>query len=136
MEKKHFLEDFVSGPSGITPEPWFNPPGDCIIYQTSDEPFVADRIDELLTLYRSIENNAVIGYQIKGVRAILNIFDFDSLTVACNQDGKEISFVAVLLAAYEKGPKTIGRRKSYTDAFESVPQRQQIRLVGPIPEPA
>jgi hypothetical protein len=133
--EEHFLKEFVSGPSGITPEPWFNPEGDCIIYQTSDEPFVADRIDEVLTLYRSLENNAVIGYQIKGVNAILHIFDFDTLTVACDHDGREISLVAMLLAAYDKGPKTIGRRQAYTDAFESVPKRQQIRFIGPVSEP-
>jgi hypothetical protein len=131
--EEHFLKDFVSGPSGIAPKPWFNPDGDCIIYQTSDEPFVAERIDEVLTLYRSIESDAVIGYQIKGVRAILHLFDFDSLTVTSAQNGKEVSLVAILLAAYEKGPKTIGRRQAYTDAFESVPQRQQIHFVEALP---
>jgi|SRR5882762_6881866 len=127
----HFLKDFVSGPTGVPPEPWYNSAGDCIIYQTADEPFVADRVDEILTLYRSLDTGLAIGYQIKGVRAILRIFGIDELTVECKQEGKEITEVSLsvmLLAAYEQGPKTIGRRRAYADAFQSFSRNPQLPI--------
>lgn len=79
--EEHFLKDFVSGRSGQEelPEPWYNPDGDCIIYQTADEAIVADRIDESLTIYRSVETNKAIGYQIKGVAEIVRRFGLRSL---------------------------------------------------------
>src|SRR5258706_14690007 len=111
--QKHFLEDFVSGPSGQkgTQEPWYNPDGDCIIYQTTDEAIVADRIDESLTIYRSVESGKAIGFQIKGVAAIVGRFGWDGIQIEWSEDNqqelKRVSMHALLLAAYDVGPKTI-----------------------------
>src|SRR6266498_1334792 len=103
--EEHFLKDFVSGPSGVPPEPWYNPHGDCIIYQTTNEAIVADRIDEVLTIYRSFETSKAVGYQIKDVAAIIGRFGWDGIGVACKEENKEliqVSVYALLLAAYEK----------------------------------
>ncbi len=120
--EEHFLKDFVSGPRGVEPEPWYNSAGDCVIYQTSDEPMVAKRVDPVLTIYHSLNTGKAIGYEIKGVKAIINKFGLDGITVECKQREREvvgISLTALLLAAYEQGPQTIGRRKAYADAFSS-----------------
>ncbi len=120
--EEHFLKDFVSGPSGVPPEPWYNPHGDCIIYQTTNEAIVADRIDEVLTIYRSFETSKAVGYQIKDVGAIIKLFGWEGICVECRETDHEIlqiSLYALLLAAYEKGPKTIGRRKAYADVLQS-----------------
>jgi len=120
--EEHFLKDFVTGARGGSTGPWYNPDGDCIIYQTNAEEMVADRVDEVLTIYRSVITGKAIGCQIKGVTAIIQHFRWDGIMFQCkaeNRELKEVSLYALLLAAYEKGPKTIGRRMAYADAFQS-----------------
>jgi hypothetical protein len=128
--EEHFLKDFVSGLSRQSPVPWYNPDGDCIIYQTRDEAFVAERIDEVLTVYNSAISGKTIGFQIKGIGALARMFGWESLTLECKEDGDEvveISLMALLLAAYENGPKTIGRRSAYAVAFESSAANPRMR---------
>ena len=118
--EKHFLADMMEGEPTFRDEPWYNPDGDCIVYKMADEAIVADRIDELLTVYNSAVDNRPIGFQIKGVRAILRKFGLDGLTVSSEADAqgvKSISVAMLLLAAYEGGPQTMGRRKAYAAAM-------------------
>ena len=118
--EKHFLNDMMEGQPTFRPEPWYNPYGDYIIYQMEDEAVVADRVDELLTVYRSAIDNRPIGYQIKGVHAILSRFGLDAITVESHSEQgsvKSISVSMLLLAAYESKPATIGRRTGYADAM-------------------
>jgi hypothetical protein len=129
--EEHFLKDFVTGPSRFSPEPWYNPDGDCIIYQTSDEAIVAERVDELLTIYRSAITGKSIGCQIKGVNAIMTLFGLGAVSLECRQSGQEITEISLsmfLLAAYEKGPKTIRRRAAYADAFSSSGRDSSVRV--------
>ena len=63
--EKHFLSEFVKGEERLSPEPWYNPDGDCVVYQMVNEAIVADRIDEILTIYRSAITERPIGYQIR-----------------------------------------------------------------------
>ncbi len=129
--EKHFLSDYVEGEQGFRAEPWYNPFGDCIIYQTKNEAIVGDRIDHILTLYRSAIDNEVIGYQIKDVRAILSRLGANALAVTSEINGesdsvKSISVVALLLAAYEEAPHSIRRRTGYAHAFT----RQSNRAIS------
>ncbi|MBM4018460.1 MAG: hypothetical protein FJ288_09075 [Planctomycetes bacterium] len=127
--EKHFLEGKMEGKPEFRAEPWYNPYGDCIEYQVADEAFVAERIDELLTIYRSAIDNRPVGFQIKGVQAIIRRFGWDGLVVASEAGAgqvRSISIVALLLAAYEEGPKTLGRRRAYAAVMESPPKQHTI----------
>ncbi|MGB7195316.1 MAG: hypothetical protein WBD81_17820 [Collimonas pratensis] len=121
--EEHFLSNLVVGVERETIyEPWYNPDGDCIVYQMVDEAIIADRIDDVLTIYRSAITGNPVGYQIKGVAALARIFGLDGISVISDQDHhelKRVSVFAILLAAYERGPKTISRRRSYAVAMES-----------------
>jgi hypothetical protein len=128
--EEHFLKAFVEGQARETPRPWYNPEGDCIIYQMADEAIVADRIDRVLTIYRSAMTDKPIGYQIKGVLALAKRYGWGGILVKCRKDTeelKEVSLFALLLAAYEQGPKTIGRRTAYADALESSLSTPRLR---------
>ena len=108
-------------------KPWYNPHGDCIIFQIADEAFVAQRVDELLTIYDAVSDGCAIGFQIKGVHAILKKFGFDGLSVISEADSggvKSISIAALLLAAYEEGPSTLARRKAYASVMECAAERR------------
>lgn len=119
--EKHFLKSAVNGTPAFKAEPWYNPFGDCIVYHMANEAIVADRIDEILTIYRSAIDNCSIGYQIKGVYALIRKFGWDGL--ACRHETSDgevtsVSIAALLLAAYEDGPKTPNRRRAYASVME------------------
>src|SRR5436190_23109222 len=46
--------------------------GDCIEFLSSPEPFYAERVDELVTVYYSQETNEIIGSLIKGASKFCN----------------------------------------------------------------
>lgn len=120
--EKHFLADTMEGEPEFRPEPWFNPAGDCVVYQIADEAVVAQRVDELLTVYNSAVDDRPIGFQIKGVHAIIRKFGLDGLAVETETDAqsvRSISIALLLLAAYEEGPRTLSRRKAYANAMQS-----------------
>ncbi len=122
--EKHFLSNVVSdaGAPSFQPEPWYNPDGDCIILQIADEAFVAQRVDEVLTVYDAVSDGRAIGFQIKGIRAMMEKFGSDGLSVISEADSrgvKKISVAALLLAAYENGPFTSARRTAYASVAGS-----------------
>ncbi|MHB8900293.1 MAG: hypothetical protein ACYC6Y_16205 [Thermoguttaceae bacterium] len=49
------------------PTATYDPEGDCIEFLVSPDPFYAERVDDLVTVYYSQGSNEVIGSQIKGV---------------------------------------------------------------------
>jgi hypothetical protein len=53
------------------PRPHYFQDGDYVTYFATDELAFEERIDQLLTIYRCMETNALIGCKIKGVRRIL-----------------------------------------------------------------
>lgn len=115
--EKHFLSEFVEGEPGFSAEPWYNPYGDCIEYQTVNEAIVADRIDGLLTIYRSALDNRRIGFQIKGVRTLLENLKYHGVATlsseAENGELLSVSLFAFLNAAYIQIPETPERRHAY-----------------------
>ena len=129
--EKHFLADMMEGTPTFRAEPWYNPDGDCIVYKIVDEAVVANRIDEVLTVYNSAVDDRPIGFQIKGVQAIIRKFGLEALAVVSEVDTeavKAISIVAMLLAAYEEGPRTLGRRRAYATAMECPAGKSRIPL--------
>jgi len=128
--EKHFLSDFVEGEPGFRPEPWYNPYGDCVVYRAANEAVVADRIDELLTVYRSALDDRPIGFQLKGVRAIIDKFKLGGLAAVASEraDGQilAISVSALLFAAYMQKPETPQRREAYKSLIPFSGARAEI----------
>ncbi|HET6248679.1 MAG TPA: hypothetical protein VFE47_13335 [Tepidisphaeraceae bacterium] len=63
-------------------EPWYNEAGDSIHYHWEPDEFYGDRIDDKLTLYRSVTNDAIVGCQIKGIGALLKKFGDFGISVS------------------------------------------------------
>jgi hypothetical protein len=57
MAERHFLADTIGSEPTFSAEPWYNQHGDCLVYKMANEASVADRIDELLPIYRSAEDS-------------------------------------------------------------------------------
>lgn len=118
--ERHFLEGQIEGPQEFKAEPWYNPHGDCVVFQTANEAIVGDRIDEILTIYRSAKDDRPIGFQIKDVLSLIRRFGLDGLAFLAETQGEEITKVSItmlLLAAYEEGPRTSYRRQAYASVM-------------------
>jgi hypothetical protein len=67
------IEEFIRSnpPEKFQPKPYYSKNGDALTFYFKDVPSYGDRIDSILTIYRSVENDEMVGCQIKGVRHIL-----------------------------------------------------------------
>lgn len=63
---EHPLSDLVKdlGEPSFVPKPWYDPHGDCLEYCMVNEEVVGDRIDGILTIYRSIKDDRPVGCEI------------------------------------------------------------------------
>jgi hypothetical protein len=131
-QERHFLDEFVEGlkasgkyESESKPGvPWYNRHGDCVMYLSVDEGVVADRIDEYLTLYRSAVDERVIGFQLKGIKALMGEFDYDLAKVEAEIEQDEVRKVTMnlmFLKSIIKRPTTRKRLMGYAEAISSVP---------------
>ncbi len=83
----------------FVPTPWYNSYGDCVEYKSVDEDEVAERVDAILTIYRSMRKpETIIGFQIKGVRALLR--EIETRRVDFLGRKKKASLTALLDEAY------------------------------------
>ena len=95
------LEGLEEGPE-FNARPWYNDYGDCVVFHSTDKEGYADRVDDLLTLYRSVETDQVTGFQVKGVAAIVKLIGCDGMAVrATTEDGavREVEISALLVVA-------------------------------------
>lgn len=100
---------------------WYNAKGDYIEFQTVDEAVVADRIDDYLTIYRSLEKREAIGFKIKGVKALMNIAGGEAVEVTASHEGKAVISVRVLLLkALTADAATFRRTRGYADAIPTL----------------
>lgn len=53
------------------PTAYYDADGDCIEFISAPDSYYAERIDSLLTVYRSQETNEIVGSLIKGVRQFI-----------------------------------------------------------------
>lgn len=66
------LTEYIAGkqPSKFQLQPRYIPEGDCLIFYWYEDESYGHRVDELLTIYRSIKTDAIVGCEIKGVSRI------------------------------------------------------------------
>lgn len=57
------------------PTATYDPDGDCIEFLAKPDPFYAERVDDLVTVYYSQETDEVVGSLIKGVRGFCESID-------------------------------------------------------------
>jgi hypothetical protein len=72
MEREDLVEYIEKNPAdGFSPVPHYFPDGDFVSFYFLEDECYAERVDELLTAYYSIDSGALVGCKIKGVRRLL-----------------------------------------------------------------
>lgn len=100
-------------------EPWYNLPGDCLVWHfRSDESF-AERIDDKLTVYRSLEDRSIVGCQVKGVDALVR--KLGSFDVRYQENG--LSLELVFYVAHLDADDLVDDTKTSKTVYDGLRQR-------------
>lgn len=76
-KKKRFMKEILDFVGNVESEPfkpfaYYNKDGDCIEFFLKPDDYYAERIDGLLTVYRSSDNDEIIGSLLKNIKNIFN----------------------------------------------------------------
>ena len=95
--------------AGFEPHPYYSSDGDFLTFFFRDADHFAECVDELLTVYLSMDTNELVGYKIKGVHRILDTLGRFGVKVS---DGDiQLSFL-FLSGAFSREDE---RRKRYEE---------------------
>ena len=98
-ELKQFFTS-VPGQPGFDSAPRYNRAGDCLIFFLSNTDYYAERVDDILTVYRSFEPNEIVGLQIKGLEALVR--EFGSFGCEFKTPEVEISLICMASSVLAK----------------------------------
>ncbi|MEM1107271.1 MAG: hypothetical protein AAGH99_01105 [Planctomycetota bacterium] len=98
--------------------PRYSQSGDCIFYYLEDAESYAERVDEVLTVYRAFDDDRTVGFQIKGISALLAMFGDFGFELRADVD---LSFLLIVGGA-SKGAEN---RDPYK---EVMPRAMQARM--------
>ena len=66
------LEEYLKGKKPVfSPEPQYNPDDDCLIVKLRDTADYSSRVDGVLTVFKDIETDEVVGFLIKGIKHLV-----------------------------------------------------------------
>ncbi len=90
------LTNYLKGkkPKGFVSRPICSADGDFLSIHLRDEDAYSERVDELLTVYLSVENDSLVGCKIKGVRRLLKTLGDFGVGVRDEDVGLNLLFLA------------------------------------------
>ena len=109
----------VGEPEDFKPFAYYNKDGDCIEFFAKSDDYYAERVDGLLTVYRSRENGEIIGSLLKNIKEIINKYPGFSVEIHENK----VHLAHLLLAGLwsKKPPKNVVIvNRIYQSLIESV----------------
>lgn len=101
------LMDYLKGrePDGFTPRPLYSREGDTLTYFFRNDEAYSERVDDLLTIYKSIESQELVGCKIKGVRRLIK--RLENFGFAIRPERENISLNLLFLSAATERPVTV-----------------------------
>jgi hypothetical protein len=106
-----FLE--TAKPKGFEPRPYFGPDEDSLTFYFDNAESYGKRVDDLLTLFRSVKNDKLVGCQVKGLRQ--NLKRLGRFGIAINHGMVRLDLFFHLLAFLAEKPQ---QRQEYLDLSE------------------
>ena len=82
--------------------PQYSEHGDCLSLYFKDEDSYGERVDNILTVFRSMADDELIGFEIKGVRKILR--KLGQLGVSFQDGSTEIGMIVAGYALSQRDP--------------------------------
>jgi hypothetical protein len=127
------LTDFIktNKPQGFEPRPHYSVEGDSLTFFFKNESYHGERIDDFLTVYRSLETNGLVGCQIKGLPKTLAILGDFGLTISDGQMQLALIFIACMAASPKGESKECYRElgKLAKDTGATIPAKELAPLL-------
>jgi len=100
------LTEYLQGkrPGRFQPRAHYVAEGDTVIVYFKDDESHAERVDELLTVYRSMQTGEIVGCQIKSVRFILRKLGAFGVHVEDGDVDLRVLFIAYAFASKKMPP--------------------------------
>lgn len=95
-------------PKGFTPRPFYSIEGDSLTFYFKDEECYRERVDDFLTVYKSIKSDKLVGCQIKGLPQALKLLGDFGLVI--EDDSVRLGMIFIACMAASKVPEA---RKRY-----------------------
>ena len=113
---------FNNKPLPFEPGAFYIEDADSILFFVEDSDYFAERVDELLTLYLKMDDESLIGIEVKGVKHLLTKF-YDQ-----GRDG-EVEFRKILMA-YRRHPGSRPERVPYFNNIieDSSPYNGRVKV--------
>lgn len=92
-------------PQGFTPRPFYSVEGDSLTFYFEDEASYRERVDDFLTLYRSIKTEKLVGCQVKGLPKALKLLGDFGLVIQDQSVRLGMIFIACMAASPEPGSR-------------------------------
>jgi hypothetical protein len=106
-------------PERSRPGGWYSAAGDCVFYVNEDVPYLRERVDGLLTVYRATdETRRIVGVQVKGIRSLP---EHDLLRI--NVGHGDVEIVSLLFVTFARPAPSVeaeARREGYREAIEAL----------------
>jgi hypothetical protein len=119
MAKK--LEEFLSeiDPTDhqFHPRPRYSREGDCVIFYFEESESYGDRVDGILTVYRALDDDRIVGCQLKGIATLLERANHFKFEIEIDDHGVRFSALLLVsnLIAEQPQYQLPRRRKMYED---------------------
>lgn len=122
----------LSGEPKFAPRPVYSAAGDCLFLYFDEAESYGDRVDGLLTVYRALDGDQIVGCQIKGITAILKKFGEFGLKLTTKSVDLALLFLVSNLVSENPVYSEGERRSLYTDLLTKAGD-QRVRLGEPVP---
>jgi hypothetical protein len=107
-------------PKKFQAKPVYSRAGDCLFYYFEEAESYGDRIDGILTVYRSFEDNRIVGCQIKGIATIVQKFGEFGVELHTKDMRLALFFLVSNLVGAESEIPDSDRRDLYSDLLYKV----------------
>ena len=94
-------------PAGFAPRPFYSAEGDTLTFYFKDEESYRERVDDFLTVYKSIESDKLVGCQLKGLPQALKLLGDFGLII---EDGS-IRLGMIFIACMAASPEAEARKR-------------------------
>ncbi len=105
---------------GFRAEPWYNRAGDCLEFHFAPDEYYAERVDDVLTVYRGMPDDKLVGCQVKGISALLRKFGDFGVRIETHEVQLALLFFVSHLVGGDPQYEAPRRQKLYNDLLARV----------------
>jgi len=118
METMNWESLMDASPAAFSPTPHYDPDSDSLSIFVSDDESFRERIDELLTVYRSFRTKEVVGCHVKHVRKILDTVHMFQLGI----ESRTITIGLILmgLRVTTEGDQAVVKNATYREIIRPI----------------